>query len=75
MCETSFRRGIGKVTLAADKNCIPINTLESPRKVLNALNRKTSLSKGFSQCRTAKILDSRLLGLSLHKSREKCFHI
>ena len=37
------------------------------RKVLNGLNRKTSLSKGFSKRTTAEILVSRLLKLSLRK--------
>ena len=38
------------------------------RKVMNGLNRKTSLSKGFSKRRSAKILVFRLWGLSLQKS-------
>ena len=60
--------------MTPDKNCIPINTLESrfSKSYEQIKSKKTTLSKGFSQCRTAKILASRLLGLSLQKSR---YHI
>jgi len=44
------------------------------RKELNGLNQKTSLSKGFSKRRAAKILVSRLLELSLRKSWGKFLH-
>ena len=48
------------------------------RKVLNGLNRKTSLSKGYSKRRAAKYLIklvSRLLELAVRKSRCKCLHV
>ena len=51
--------------MAADKT----RTKVVSRKILYGLNRKTSLSKGYSKHWKAKILVSRLLELSLRKLR------
>ena len=51
---------------------IPINTHESRfSKSTERIKSKTSLSKCFSKRRTAKLLVSRLLGLSLQKLRSE----